>query len=207
MAAPSAPVGSGVDWHSTGRDLLRLAAAFVAVGAFLALVAGAFLVVGVGALPMRLPFLPAAIASASLVGLVVAISRRARPATLLASGGLLVVAAVLAAGLATFPDGAGQRTITFGPGTPVSKRYEHDVGHLVLDLSRLPLPSGEARRMEAEVGAGRLSVIAAHGHHRGAGPAGGGGGRPCSAASGPAEISTSPPAARASIRPCASTST
>ncbi len=159
VAAPSAPVGSGVDWHSTGRDLLRLAAAFVAVGAFLALVAGAFLVVGVGALPMRLPFLPAAIASASLVGLVVAISRRARPATLLASGGLLVVAAVLAAGLATFPDGAGQRTITFGPGTPVSKRYEHDVGHLVLDLSRLPLPSGEARRMEAEVGAGRLSVI------------------------------------------------
>ncbi|CAA9249368.1 MAG: hypothetical protein AVDCRST_MAG76-2197 [uncultured Acidimicrobiales bacterium] len=153
-----APVGGGVGWRSTGRDLLRLGAAFAAVGAFLALLVGTFLVV-VGAVPMRLPFLPAAIGLGALVALVVAVSRGSRPASLLVPGGALVVAVALAAGLASFPGGAGERTITVGPNTPLSDRYEHGAGHLVLDLARLSIPAGVERRVVAEVGIGQLSVI------------------------------------------------
>ena len=158
MTPAPVPTGSGPHWRSTGRDLLRLGAAFAAVGAFLALLVGTFLVV-VGAIPMRLPFLPAAIGLGALVALVVAVSRGSRPASLLVPGGALVVAAALAAGLASFPGGAGERTITVGQNTPLSDRYEHGAGHLVLDLARLSIPVGVERRVVAEVGIGQLSVI------------------------------------------------
>ncbi len=158
-AAPMAPpLGGGVDWRATGHDLLRLAAAFVAVGAFVALVGVGFLVV-VGAVPMRLPFLPAAVAVVGLLGLVVAVVRRTRPAGLFVFGGALVAAVALAAGMASFPDGAGSRTVVIGPGTPLLASYEHGAGELVLDLGGVVLEPGAERRVVAEVGAGQLTVI------------------------------------------------
>lgn len=154
----AAPLGAGIDWGSTSRDLLRLAAAFVAVGALLALLAGGFLV-AVGAVPMRLPLLPGAIGSAALVTLVVSVIRRARPAHLLCAGAALLVAAGLAAGLASFPGGIGDRTVTIGPRTPLLDSYEHGVGSLVLDLSDVRLATGESHRVVAKVGVGELTVI------------------------------------------------
>ena len=154
-----ATVGGEVNWRSAGRDLLRLAAAFVAVGAFLVLLAGTFLVVVVGAVPMRLPILPAVIGLGALIALLIAVIRGSRPASLLASGGALVVAAALAVGLASFPGGAGERSIVVGPDTPLSDRYEHGAGQLVLDLARLPLEADVERRVVAEVGVGQLTVI------------------------------------------------
>lgn len=153
-----APLGAGIDWGSTARDLLRLAAAFVAVGALLALLAGGFLV-AVGAVPMRLPLLPGAIGFAALVMLVVSVIRRARPAHLLCAGAALLVAAGLAAGLASFTGGVGDRTVAIGPRTPMLDSYEHGVGSLVLDLSDVRLATGESRRVVAKVGAGELTVI------------------------------------------------
>ena len=153
------PPPGGVDWRAGALGFLRLVAAFAAVGAFLALVAGSFLV-AVDAVSMRIPFLPAALAAAGILGLVVAVVRDARPAAHLVSGGVLVVAAALAAGLATFPDDAGTRIVVIGPGTPLLDRYELDAGRLVLDLSDLPLDGdGQPRVVVAEVGTGELKVI------------------------------------------------
>ena len=153
-SAPGAPATAS---SSTARDLLLLAAAFLVVGALIAFVGGAFLVV-VGAVPMRLPFLPALVALVALVGLVVSIARR-NTGTVLASAAALLLAAVLAIGLGSLPGGAGARSITVGPGTPLADRYEQSAGRLLLDLGRLPLAAGETRRVEARVGAGQLSVI------------------------------------------------
>ena len=158
---PASPpfAGNGIDWRSTAHDLLRLAAAFVAVGALLALVGGAFLVV-VGAVPMRLPLLPAALGLAGVLGLVAAVVRRSRLAGLFVSGGVLVVAAALAVGLTSFPGGsAGTRIVAVGPGNPLLERYEHSAGRLVLDLRNLSLEPGDQRRVVAEVGTGQLTVI------------------------------------------------
>lgn len=156
--APMPPPSSGVDWGSKGHDLLRLAGAFVAVLAFLALLAGGFLV-AVGAVPMRVPFLPAIIAVLGLVGLVAGVVGKARLAALFISGGVLLAAAVLAAGLSSFPGGAGDRIIAIGPDTPLQERYEQGGGRLVLDLGELDIePPGE-RRVVAKVGAGQLTVI------------------------------------------------
>ncbi len=157
--APGAPpLGAGVDWRSTGHDLLRLAAAFFSIGALLALVGGGFLV-ATGAVSMKLPFLPAGVAVLGLLGLVVAVVRRARPLALIVSGGALVAAAALAVGLASFPSGVGDRVEVVGPGNPLRDRYEHSAGSLVLDLGDLSLPPGDRRRVVAEVGAGQLKVI------------------------------------------------
>lgn len=156
--APVPPRHSGVDESSTGRDLLRLAGAFAAVLAFLALLGGGFLV-AVGAVPMRVPFLPGAIAVLGLVGLVAGVVGKARLAALFISGGVLVAAAVLAVGLSSFPGGAGDRIIAVGPDTPLQERYEQGGGRLVLDLGELDIePPGE-RRVVAKVGAGQLTVI------------------------------------------------
>jgi len=152
------PPDAGVNWRSTGYDLVRLAAAFAAVGALLALLVGVLLV-AVGAVPMRLPFLPAAVGAAGLAALVVAVVRRVRPAGLFLSGGVLVAAAALAVGLASFPGGTGNRVVVAGPDTPLLDRYEHGVGELVLDLGQLGIPSGSQRRVVAKVGAGQLRVI------------------------------------------------
>jgi phage shock protein PspC (stress-responsive transcriptional regulator) len=157
-SAAAPPLGASIDWRSTGHDLLRLAAAFVAVGAALALVAGTALVV-LGAVPMRVPFLPGAVGVAGLLGLVVAVVRRTRPAALFLSGGVLVVAAALAVGLSSFPGGAGNRLVVIGPGTALSERYDHSAGRLVLDLRDLTLEPGTTRRVVAKVGTGQLEVM------------------------------------------------
>ena len=154
----TAPPDGRVDWRSTGHDLLRLAAAFVAVAGFLALLAGAFLV-AVGAVAMRLPFLPFALAAPGLLGLVVSVVRRVPVAGLLISGGVLVAAAALAIALAPFPGGAGDRVIAIGPENPLLDRYEQSAGRLVLDLGELTIEAGGERRVVAEVGAGQLTVI------------------------------------------------
>lgn len=155
---PVDPRPRGPEWRSTGRDLFRLAAAFVAVGAFLLLLAGTFLVV-VGALDMRVPLVPLAIGIVALMALVALVVRGAGTGRMLACGGALVAAAVLALGLTSWTDGTGDRTITITAANPLLDRYDHDAGQLVLDLARLPLGPGEARRTVAEVGAGELTVI------------------------------------------------
>ncbi len=152
------PPPRGVEWRSTGRDLFRLAAAFAAVGAFLALVTGTFLVL-VGAVSMRMPLLPLALGIVALVALVAFVVRGAGTGRLSACGGALVVAAVLAVGLTSWSDGTGDRTVTISAANPLLDRYDHDAGQLVLDLARLPLAPGESRRTVAEVGAGELTVI------------------------------------------------
>jgi phage shock protein PspC (stress-responsive transcriptional regulator) len=154
----TAPPDASVDWRSTGHDLLRLAAAFAAVLAFLVLLGGTFLVI-VGAVPMRLPFLPATVALIGLLGLIVGVVRKVRVVALLLSGGVLVAAAMLAVGLSSFPGGAGDRTIAIGPETPLQDRYEQSAGRLVLDLTDLDIEAGGERRVVAEVGAGQLTVI------------------------------------------------
>ena len=159
---PGWPVGPppprGKEWRSTGRDLFRLAAAFVAVGVFLLLLAATFGVV-VGAVPMRLPLLPLAIGIVALVALVALLIRGAGTGRLTACGVALVVAAALALGLTSWSDGTGDRTVTISAANPLLDRYDHDAGQLVLDLARLPLAPGETRRTVAEVGAGELTVI------------------------------------------------
>lgn len=156
--APLPPPSAGADWGSKGHDLLRLVGAFAAVLAFLALLGGGFLV-AVGAVPMRVPFLPAVIAVLGLVGLVAGVVGKARLAALFISGGVLVAAAVLAVGLSSFPGGAGDRIIAISPDTPLQERYEQGGGRLVLDLGELDIePPGE-RRVVAKVGAGQLTVI------------------------------------------------
>ena len=117
----SPPFGAGIDWRSTGRDLLRLVGAFAAVFAFLGLLAGGALV-GSGAVHMRLPFLPGALGALGLLALVFAVVKRARVGGLLVSGFVLLVAAALALGLTSLPGGSGDKTFVVHAGSSWPRR-------------------------------------------------------------------------------------
>jgi|GEM_PF-1933874 len=157
-ATTGPPAPRGKEGRSTGRDLFRLAAAFVAVGVFLMLLMATFGVF-VGAVPMRLPMLPLAVGIVALVALVASLIRGAGTGRLAACGVALVVAAALALGLTSWSGNTGDRTVTISATNPLLGRYDHDAGQLVLDLARLPLAPGETRRTVVEVGAGELTVI------------------------------------------------
>jgi len=157
MPPVSSPLGSAINWRTTGHDLLRLFGAFVAIGAFLVLANGAILVAS-GVASMRWPALPAVIGVVGITVLVAAVVKRARPAGLIAAIAVLGVAGVLALGLTSLSGPSGDRTVVVGAGEPLTKSYRHGVGRLVLDLTSVEL-GPEPTLVEARVAMGKLRVV------------------------------------------------
>lgn len=143
----------------TGHDLLRLVVAFTAIGVFLTLLGGGFLVT-VDAIPISLPFLPAAIGIVGLGGLALNVIRRGRPAGLLIPVACLLVAPVSALGLVQLSGGIGGRSAGFaGSGEGLLNRYEQVAGEFTLNLGDLELRPDARRPVKVRLGIGKLTVI------------------------------------------------
>lgn len=150
------PLGSGIDWRSKGRDLLRLIGAFIAVWALLAVLAGTALVAS-GAVQMRAPGVPLAFGLAGLVLLVASVMRRGRLAAMVTAIVALLMATVLAAALSSVNGAVGERVYVVRGNEPIARLYEHGAGRMVVDLGGANVTARTVTSVRA--GAGQLRVV------------------------------------------------
>ncbi len=156
------PIGASrrsdrVDWHSTATDVLRVVAAFIVVGAIVVTITSGVLV-AVGAVHIRRPAIPAALAAVGIVLSIIAVIRRTRVGALLVGLGTIGLALVTAIALLSSDVGAGVRTVVIDAANPLRERYEFGAGRMTVDFSGVSLSPGTTRSVSLRQAAGRLVI-------------------------------------------------